>query len=67
MITTITMRKQTPEIKGNWLYKDENGQRLFREVVYLPDNAPLWGECTNDEKEQWEREHPEPEPAEVVE
>ena len=58
------MRKQTPEIEGDWLYKDENDIRMFSQEVYLPDGAALWSECTNEEKEQWEAEHPINEPPE---
>lgn len=36
-------------------------ERLFRKEVYLSDNAEYWAECTNEEKEQWEQEHPAPE------
>lgn len=54
----ITTKKQTPSIAENWLYKDEAGIRIFAKEVYLPDDAPLWAECTDEEKEEWEKEHP---------
>ena len=44
----------------NWL-TDWNGQ--FVKVIHLPIGE-AWAECTNEEKEEWEREHPQPEPPE---
>ena len=62
MIEVFTTKKQTPDKEDNWLYKDEAERRIFCKLVYLPDNTPLWAECTNEEKEEWEKEHkPEPE------
>lgn len=58
---------QRPTPPNEWLYKDEGENRMFRDYIMRPESVPAWGECTNEEKEQWEREHPEPEPAEVVE
>lgn len=56
---------QYPDVEGNWLYNDEQDYRQFTDCVMLGKDAPLWSECTNEEKEQWEREHapidPEPE------
>lgn len=57
-------KKQTTTPPNEWLYKDEEEKRLFRKEVILPDTAPFWVECTNEEKEEWEREHPQPEPEE---
>lgn len=62
MIETITMRKQLPNVEGNWLYKDTEFIRLFSKCVYLPDGAEPWAECTDEAKQQWEAEHPQPEP-----
>lgn len=43
---------------GHWLYQDINeNERVFCDYVILPETAQYWPECTNDEKEQWEREH----------
>lgn len=57
------MKTQTAQ-EGNWLYQDQSEYyRYFTKEVYLPDNAELWAECTNEEKEAWDEEHkPEPEP-----
>lgn len=61
--------KQTPDVEGNWLYRDmENGSRYFTNIVYLGkdingNDIPPYHECTNEEKEAYEREHsPEQEP-----
>ena len=55
-------KKQTPTPPNEWLYKDEESERLFRKEVILPDAVSFWAECTNEEKEQWEHEHPTPQP-----
>lgn len=61
MIQDFVVRKQTPDNANNWLYFGEGFGRVFKKEVYLPDTAPAWAECTNEEKEQWEQEHPAPE------
>lgn len=51
----------------NWLYKNEDIEtRLFAKMVRSDkeENVLIWEECTNEEKEEWEREHPAPEPPE---
>lgn len=48
--------------EGKWLYKDEQEERLFRDVVYLGKDTEPWPECTDEEKQQWEEEHPQPSP-----
>ncbi len=51
------MKTQTAQ-EGNWLYQDQSEDyRYFTKEVYLPDDAGLWPECTNEEKEAWEEEH----------
>lgn len=59
-------KKQTPDVEGNWLYSDELSAktRFFTKEAYLPIKANPLAECTNAEKEEWEREHPQPEPHE---
>lgn len=58
--------------EGNWLYQDRSeNDRYFTDMVLLGKHEEPWAECTNAEKEEWEREHnPQPEPqvedAEVV-
>lgn len=62
------IRKQEPSNPDNWLHNEEKDHtRLFRKLVYLGITAQEWAECTTAEKEQWEREHPEPEPIEEAE
>ena len=52
------LRIQRPEISGNWLYEDwDNDIRIFSKEVALGCRATPWLECTNAEKEQWEKEH----------
>jgi len=57
--------KQNPTPPNEWLYKDitENDRR-FSPFVIRPENSQPWAECTNAEKEQWEADHPQPEPDE---
>ena len=59
-------KKQTPDVKDNWLYSDEPSAktRFFTKEAYLPIKAKSLAECTTAEKEAWEREHPQPEPPE---
>lgn len=59
------LRPQTPSVPENWLHDGgPDWQRIFRKLVYLGKDAEPWAECTNEEKEEWEREHPQPEPPE---
>jgi len=52
------LRIQRPELPENWLYEDwGNNIRIFTKEVSLGCRATRWGECTNEEKEQWEMEH----------
>ena len=56
MIEELTFRRQTPTPPMDWLYHDEpDGNRIFKKEVYLGKNAEPWPECTNEEKEQWQR------------
>ena len=51
------MKTQTAK-DGNWLYQDQSeNYRYFTKEIYLPDDAELWSECTQAEREQWEEEH----------
>ena len=62
------MIEQHPSAGMDWLYEDRGeNNRYFTDVVYYPEGTEPWAECTQAEREQWEREHPQPEPAEVVE
>lgn len=55
----MVLREQRPSQQGNWLFQEqEDNKRIFRELVYLGITAIEWAECTNEEKEQWERENP---------
>lgn len=40
----------------NWLHNGAEENRQFVKVVHLPVGQS-WTECTNEEKEDWEREH----------
>ena len=61
------MRIQRPIEPNEWLYQEENDNRLFLKFVCLPDKADEWAECTNEEKLAWEEAHKPEEPqAEVV-
>ena len=62
------MKTQRPSTPENWLYRDiDEENRYFTKLVFMPDDAPDYPECTNEEKEQWEEEHhPQPEPEEPV-
>ena len=61
------MREQRPKNPDNWLFRDSSeDNRLFKKKVYLGKNDTEWDECTNEEKEAWEAEHPVPEPTEQV-
>ena len=52
------LRIQRPELSDNWLYEDwENNIRIFSKEVALGCNATRWLECTNEGKEQWEKEY----------
>lgn len=48
---------------NEWLHDGEQDYtRIFTDYIIRPDTAPAWAECTNEEKEEWEAEHPQPEP-----
>ena len=56
------IRKQKPSKPENWLHDNaQDYTRIFSKLVYLGKDAEPWAECTNEEKEEWEREHPQPE------
>lgn len=49
----------------NWLHDVAEQSRQFVKVIHLPIGES-WEECTNEEKEAWEKEHkPESEPETV--
>lgn len=55
-------RTQYPTPPNEWLYQDQpDGSRIFTDYVILGKEAQPWAECTNEEKEQWEKDHPQPE------
>lgn len=52
---------QTPQNPDNWLTDNAEKNRQFVKIIHLPIGEE-WAECTNEAKEEWEREHnPEPE------
>lgn len=56
-------REQRPS-GSNWLYKEENGIKIFASAITLPDGAEEWDECTQEEKEAWEKAQSQPEETE---
>lgn len=59
----MALRIQRPTEGYDWLYQDRGeNDRYFTKKVILGKHEPEWAECTNEEKEEWEREHPAPEP-----
>ena len=49
--------------EGKWLFQDRSeNDRYFTDVVLLGKEEKPWPECTQAEREEWEREHPQPEP-----
>ena len=64
-----TTRRLTPD-EGLWLTQKtlaNEDERIFSQLMFLgindtPDNYTEW---TEEQKEQWEREHPQPEPPEA--
>lgn len=64
-MANITQRPTPP---NEWLHnKAQDHTRIFANYIIRPTTTPAWAECTNAEKEQWEREHPQPDPTEDVE
>lgn len=54
---------QRPIPPNEWLHDEApDYTRIFTDYILRDESIPLWAECTNEEKEQWEREHPRPEP-----
>ena len=53
--------------EGCWLWRDhaEDVKREFYPSVSIPaSDEPLWHECTDQQRRDWEEQHPEPEPEE---
>ena len=58
---------QRPTPPNEWLHDGaEDYHRIFADYILIDDSLPAWAECTNAEKEQWEAEHPQPEPDEEL-
>lgn len=52
---------QYPTPPNEWLHDGaKDHTRIFTDYIIRPDYAHAWAECTTEEKEQWEAEHPEP-------
>ena len=61
-------KQQRPTPPNEWLTRlltHDEKDREFAKVLSLPDGATPWDECTNEEKEEWEREHRPEDPEEV--
>lgn len=61
MIQEIIIRKQTPSVEGNWLYRfDENSNRYFiSQCVYLGKDDTQWAECNEEQKLEYEKHNEE--------
>lgn len=58
--------KQIPTPPNEWLHNGApDFTRSFHPFVIRPEDSQPWAQCTNAEKEQWEQEHPAPEPDEI--
>ena len=58
-MASITQRPTPP---NEWLHNEApDHTRIFTDYIIRNENTPAWAECTTEEKEQWEREHPQPE------
>lgn len=54
----MALRIQRPTEGHDWLYQDRGeNDRYFTDVVYLGKHEPEWAQCTQAEREEWEREH----------
>ena len=62
-----------PEAPNEWLYRDHDDdllpdgtpRRQFEPSVTIPfADLPLWHECTDQQRREWEDAHPEDEPSE---
>lgn len=50
------IRPQTPSNPDNWLHDGaQDWQRVFSKLVYLGKDAEPWEECTDEEKEEYEK------------
>lgn len=53
--------KQVPTPPNEWLHNGaEDYTRIFADYILIDDSLPAWAECTTEEKEQWETDHPKP-------
>lgn len=59
---------QRPTPPNEWLHNGApDYTRIFSDYIIRSENAKPWAECTTAEKEEWQREHPNPEEPEDVE
>ena len=51
-----------PEEPNEWIYTEpEPDHREFvPSITTRPDDQPNWHECTNQQRRDWEEQHPEP-------
>lgn len=61
------MKKQTTSKPDNWLYLENEYGRQFFKDAYLADNASEYPECTDAEKQAWERANRPEEPLQAEE
>ena len=53
---------QYPTPPNEWLHNGApDYTRIFTDYIIKPESTPAWAECTNYEREEFERTHPAPE------
>ena len=62
------MKTQIVTKEDNWLYYSycDDQIRLFAKEISLPDDEPFWMECSDEAKQEYESEHPQPSENEEV-
>lgn len=54
----MALRIQRPIEGYDWLYQDRGeNDRYFTDMVILGKHEPEWAECTESQKEEWEKQH----------
>ena len=54
----MASRIQKPTEGYDWLYQDRGeNDRYFTDMVVLGKHEPEWSQCTQVEREKWEKEH----------
>ena len=54
----MALRIQRPTEGYDWLYQDRGeNDRYFTDIVYLGKHEEPWSECTESQKEEWEKQY----------